>query len=125
MRKLHIEIQTWPVDGTFVIARGAKREAVVVVSKLSSAGFIGLGECVPYARYGETPEQTTALIERMRPSIEAGASRSALQTLLPPGAARDEMGHRINFLDPPDHTRMRRILNTRFTPRMLRWCCRW
>ncbi|HAH09778.1 MAG TPA: dipeptide epimerase, partial [Alphaproteobacteria bacterium] len=89
MRKLHIEIETWPVDGSFVIARGAKSEAVVVVAKLSSAGFIGLGECVPYARYEETPEQTTALIEQVRPSIEAGASRSALQTLLPPGAARN------------------------------------
>lgn len=36
---------------------------------------------------------------------------------LPDGAARDEMGHRINFLDPPDHPRVRSLVNKAFTPR--------
>ena len=36
---------------------------------------------------------------------------------LPEGAARDEMVHRINFLDPPDHPRVRSLLSTAFTPR--------
>ena len=36
---------------------------------------------------------------------------------LPPGAAREEMGHRINFLDPPRHGRVRKIVGKVFTPR--------
>lgn len=37
--------------------------------------------------------------------------------LLPPGAAREEMRNRINFLDPPNHTRVRRLVAKAFTPR--------
>lgn len=36
---------------------------------------------------------------------------------LPPGAAREEMAHRINFLDPPRHTRVRKLVSKVFTPR--------
>ena len=46
-------------------------------------GATGLGECVPYARYGETLESVTAEIERLPEDI----SRQDLQDALGPGAA--------------------------------------
>ena len=35
---------------------------------------------------------------------------------LPPGAAQDELSHRINFLDAPDHPRVRGLIQRAFTP---------
>jgi L-alanine-DL-glutamate epimerase-like enolase superfamily enzyme len=81
--------ERWPIAGAFVIARGAKTEARVVVVELSSGGLVGRGEATPYPRYGETSEQVLAEIEAQRSAIEAGADRAALQGLMAPGAARN------------------------------------
>ena len=51
-------------------------------------GATGRGECVPYARYGETVASVTAAIENARPAMESGISREELQALMPAGAAR-------------------------------------
>lgn len=87
--ELTARIERWPIAGSFTISRGAKTEAVVVVAEISQSGHLGRGECVPYARYGETPEATLAAIEAMRTPLRQGLDRTALQSALPAGAARN------------------------------------
>ena len=82
-------IERFPILGSFVISRGAKTEAAVVVVTIEDGGFRGRGEAVPYARYGESLEGTLAQIATVRSAIELGVNRATLQTLLPPGAARN------------------------------------
>ncbi|PPD43490.1 MAG: dipeptide epimerase [Methylocystis sp.] len=84
-----LAIEAYPIAGRFVISRGAKTEARVVTATLRAGDACGRGECVPYARYGESVESVAAAIEAVRGAIEAGADRAALQRLLPAGAARN------------------------------------
>ncbi|HEX9447387.1 MAG TPA: N-acetyl-D-Glu racemase DgcA, partial [Dongiaceae bacterium] len=93
-RKLVVRHESWPIAGTFTISRGSKTSAEVVIVELidgqsPSHQARGRGECVPYARYGESIEGVMAAIERHRNALEAGADRAAVQKLLPAGAARN------------------------------------
>ncbi|MBX5161126.1 MULTISPECIES: N-acetyl-D-Glu racemase DgcA [unclassified Rhizobium] len=88
-RTLDIQMNSFPIAGTFTISRGVKTEAEVITCTLSEDGVQGLGECVPYRRYGETMESVFAQIEAARPLIEAGISRRDLLSAMPPGAARN------------------------------------
>jgi L-Ala-D/L-Glu epimerase len=89
--KLFVRIERWPLAGAFSISRGSKTEAVVAVAELADGGHRGRGECVPYARYGETPEGVVAAIEAMRSAVERGLDRAGLQTAMPAGAARNAL----------------------------------
>ena len=91
MPRLGARVERWPLKQAFVISRGAKTEAAVVVAEISDGPHRGRGEAVPYARYGETIEGVVAQIETARARIEAGADRAELQGLLPPGAARNAL----------------------------------
>ena len=84
-------IEAWPVAGAFTIARGSRTEAIVAVVELSDGAHSGRGECTPYARYGETPDSVVAQIESMRDALAGGLDRLALQSALPPGAARNAL----------------------------------
>jgi L-alanine-DL-glutamate epimerase-like enolase superfamily enzyme len=88
---LAARIERFPIAGSFTISRGAKTEAVTVVAEVSQNGLIGRGECVPYPRYGETPEATLAAIQAMQAAVAGGLTRQALQAAMPPGAARNAL----------------------------------
>jgi L-alanine-DL-glutamate epimerase-like enolase superfamily enzyme len=84
-------IERWPIAGCFTISRGAKTEAVTVVAEVRRDGLIGRGECVPYPRYGETPEATLAALQAMQDQVSRGLDRQALQAAMPAGAARNAL----------------------------------
>ena len=88
---LSVRVERWPIAGAFTISRGAKTEASVVVAELVDRQFRGRGECVPYARYGETVESVMQAIEAMREPVAQGLGRDALQQAMPPGAARNAL----------------------------------
>jgi L-Ala-D/L-Glu epimerase len=90
-RRLSAGIERWPIAGSFTISRGAKTEAVTVVAEVSHGGRSGRGECVPYPRYGETPEATLAALVAMQEPLSKGLDRTALQAAMPPGAARNAL----------------------------------
>ncbi len=89
MRTLTARAERWPIAGAFVIARGAKTEAVVVTVEITEDGKTGRGEGTPYPRYGETVDSVLAEIEEARVFIEGGRGRGKLQAKMKPGAARN------------------------------------
>lgn len=89
MRRLKIKRESWPIEGTFTIARGSKTEADVLVVEIEQDNHVGRGECVPYKRYGESLDKTTAEIQSVQKAIEQGMSREDLQSELPASAARN------------------------------------
>src|SRR5271165_2485119 len=88
-RNLTVSAESWPIAGAFTISRGSRTEARVCVASIQDGAFTGRGECVPYARYGETVESVISQIEGAAEAISRGAGRSDLLTLMPAGAARN------------------------------------
>ena len=88
---LSARIERFPIAGSFTISRGAKTEAATVVAEVRRGELAGRGECVPYPRYGETPEATLSAIQAMQAAVAGGLDRQALQAAMPPGAARNAL----------------------------------
>ncbi|MFC3070630.1 N-acetyl-D-Glu racemase DgcA [Phenylobacterium soli] len=87
--RLSVRSERWPLAQAFVISRGAKTEAEVVVVEIEDGPHRGRGEAVPYARYGETVEGVVAQVQSLAGPVAEGLDRAALQSTLTPGAARN------------------------------------
>jgi len=83
--KRTVTADTFPLAEVFTISRGSRTEAQVLTVRVDDGGITGWGECVPYARYGETLASVTAEIE----GLPGTFTRAGLQDLLPAGAARN------------------------------------
>ncbi|WP_270732107.1 N-acetyl-D-Glu racemase DgcA [Shimia sp. Alg240-R146] len=84
--QITVERDVFKLAQVFTISRGSRTEAKVLTVKVEDEGHVGWGECVPYARYGETLENVTDLIE----SVKGPVTRAGLYTL-PAGAARNAL----------------------------------
>jgi L-alanine-DL-glutamate epimerase-like enolase superfamily enzyme len=89
MFNLKIKSESFPVKGSFNIARSSIKEVNVITVTIERNGVSGRGECRPYPRYNESVESVTAQIESIRSRIEHGLSRHDLLSILPAGAARN------------------------------------
>ena len=82
---LNIDIDSFELNHKFTISRGSKNSAEVITVSIKDSGFIGLGECVPYKRYGESIDSVSKEIL----SVPLPVNNENLQTILKHGAARN------------------------------------
>ncbi|WP_431855874.1 N-acetyl-D-Glu racemase DgcA [Azospirillum sp.] len=91
-RRLLVRRESFPIRGAFRISRGSKTAAEVVVAEVRDEdGFAGRGECVPYARYGESVDAVVGELEAMADRVADGLGRLSLRTAMKPGAARNAL----------------------------------
>jgi len=89
MRTIRVYSENWPLREAFTISRGTKTEASVIVVEITNENHTGRGECVPYARYGETIDSVLEQIHLAAPLVKEGITAKALLDQLDAGAARN------------------------------------
>lgn len=80
-----VSFDVFQLAQVFTISRGSRTEAKVLTVHLEDGAHRGWGECVPYARYGETLESVEAQVL----GLPKAFTRASLMDLLPAGAARN------------------------------------
>ncbi len=87
--RLTARIETWPVAGSFVIARGTKTHVDVVLVEIGDGRHTGRGEATAIYYHGESAETVLAQAQAMAGQIACGIDREELSRLMPRGAARN------------------------------------
>ena len=83
--EVSVSTSSFKLAQVFTISRGSRTQADVLTVAVARGAHRGRGECVPYARYGETMESVAAQVKGLPRSFD----RDDLMTLLPAGAARN------------------------------------
>lgn len=83
--QINVTRDVFQLAQVFTISRGSRTEAAVLTVSLGDGDHVGYGECVPYARYGETLES----VSREILCLPSALDREVLYDLLPAGAARN------------------------------------
>ncbi len=114
--KITVEAESFRLAEVFAISRGSRTEAKVLSARISGDGASGRGECVPYARYGESLDSVAHQIADVAGALERDGETFDPAAHLPPGAARNAVDcalwdwrakragrpvHALLALDPP------------------------
>lgn len=88
---LELRVERFPFHKPFRIAGHVFAETAVLVAELSDGAHRGRGEGAGAYYLGDDAPHMLAEAERVRGAIERGATREDLQSLLPPGGARNAL----------------------------------
>jgi L-Ala-D/L-Glu epimerase len=97
--KLRVEVEKLRLSAPFRISGFVFEELDVVVVTLEDGAHRGRGEASGVYYLGDDAQTMVAAIEAVRPEIEQGIDRAALQQLLPPGGARNAVDCALWELD--------------------------
>jgi len=97
--KLSVHQEDWILTTPFRISNAVWNSFPGIVVELQDGQLIGRGEALGIDYFGETPASMIAQVEEVAARIEAGASRSELLELLPPGGARNAVDSALWDLD--------------------------
>lgn len=84
-------LETWPLKAPLRITGYTFREIETVFVCVREGELSGRGEATGVYYHDDRPAAIVTQIEAVRPRIEAGIDRQALQELLPPGGARNAL----------------------------------
>jgi L-alanine-DL-glutamate epimerase-like enolase superfamily enzyme len=90
-RTLRLSEERFAFRDPFRIAGHLFTETTVLVAEISVGSYAGQGEAAGVYYLGDDIARMRSEAERVRADIEAGAGREQLQSLLPPGGARNAL----------------------------------
>jgi L-alanine-DL-glutamate epimerase-like enolase superfamily enzyme len=97
--KLQIDVEKLRLASPFRISGYVFEDQDVVVTTLSDGAHRGRGEASGVYYLKDTAQSVVAAIESARAAVERGVDRAGLQTLLPPGGARNALDCALWELD--------------------------
>ena len=81
--------KNWPLHKPFRISRDVHTHSETIVCEIADGDIVGRGEASGVSYAGETQDSMLQQIESAAADIAGGITREELQSLLPPGGARN------------------------------------
>lgn len=91
MRRMELSIERLPLTAPFRISGHVFTDSPVLLVRLEEDGHCGIGEASGVYYLDDAPEGMLRTVEALRGEIESGVDRAGLQSLLPPGGARNAL----------------------------------